>query len=107
MREFGYVQQVIEDFFNSEDQMMVVSILPDTYANPNSASCAYRCAIKKLGYNITIRMINGNVYLIKTKTSCWTARNQKGICATCARRYPSKYCAICTNRSCYKEKDHD
>lgn len=107
MRKFGYVQQIVEDFFNSNEQMMVVSILPETYANPNSARCAYRCAIKKLGYNITIRMIQGDVYLIKTKTSGWTARNQKGACVTCARRYPSKYCAMCTNQSCYKEKDHD
>ena len=107
MRKFGYVQQVVEDFFNSEEQMTVVSILPETYSNQNSARCAYRNAIKKLGYSITIRMIHGDVYLIKPKNSCWTAKNQKGACFTCARRYPSKHCAVCSNLSCYKEKEHD
>ena len=48
MRKFGYVQQVVEDFYQSDKDMIVVSILPHTYANANSARCAYHNAIKKL-----------------------------------------------------------
>lgn len=55
MRKFGYVQQIVEDFFKSDEQMIVVSILPETYANPNSARCAYRNAIKSWG--ITLRFV--------------------------------------------------
>ena len=99
MRKFGYVQQVVEDFFNSEEQMMVVSILPETYANPNSARCAYRCAIKKLGYSIAIRMIHGDMYLIRVQNPNWTAKNRNNCCNTCGHRYPSSACATCKDMS--------
>lgn len=107
MRKFGYVQQVVEDFFNSEEPLMVVSILPETYSSVNSARCAYRCAIKRLGYNIVVRLIQGDMYLIRVKNTNWTAKSQGKACSKCSRRYPSKYCALCNNLSNYREKDHD
>lgn len=107
MRTYGYVQQVIEDFWHSWDKMRVVSILPETYANANSARCAYRNAIKKLRYDIAIRMISGELYLIKVQNPNWTAKNYNKACFKCANRYPSKECAVCNNLSQYKEKHDD
>ena len=111
MRKFGYVQQVVEDFHQSDKEMVIVSILPGTYANINSARCAYRNAIKKLGYNnIAVRVINGDMYLIRVQNPSWTAKNYGGVCADCVHRYPSKECATCNMLSNYvsrKELEHD
>ena len=96
MRKFGYVQQVVEDFYQSGKDVIIVSILPETYANTNSARCAYRNAIKKLGYNnIAVRVINGDMYLIRVHNTHWTAKNYDGVCFNCIHRYPSKECATC------------
>ncbi len=65
MRKFGPVQQVVEDFYQSDKDVMIVPLLPRTYASINSAWSAYRKAIKSLGYNIAIRNIHNNLYLIK------------------------------------------
>ena len=111
MRKFGYVQQVVDDFHQSEKDMVIVSILPETYANANSARCAYRNAIKKLGYNnVAVRIINGNMYLIRVQNPSWTAKNYDGVCLDCIHRYPSKECATCNVLSNYisrKELEHD
>jgi len=105
MRRFGYVQQVVEDFHQSSQDIMIVSILPKTYANHNSARCAYRNAIKKLGYNnITVRIINGDMYLIRVRNTTWTAKNYEGACFDCVHRYPSKECATCNMLSNYVSK---
>lgn len=111
MRKFGYVQQVVEGFHQSSKEIVTVSILPGTYANINSARCAYRNAIKKLGYNnIAVRVINGDMYLIRVQNPSWTAKNYGGVCADCVHRYPSKECASCNRMSNYvsrKELEHD
>lgn len=110
MRRFGYVQQVIEAFQQSDKDMIVVSILPGTYSSSNSARCAYRGAIKRLQYdNITMRIINGDMYLIKLQNPNWTAKNYGGLCFSCIHRYPSKECATCSMLSNYspKETKHD
>ena len=111
MRKFGYVQQVVEGFHQSDKEMVIVSILPGTYANINSARCADRNAIKKLGYNnIAVRVINGDMYLIRVQNPSWTAKNYGGVCADCVHRYPSKECATCNMLSNYisrKELEHD
>lgn len=111
MRKFGYVQQVVEDFHQSDKEMVIMSILPGTYATINSARCAYRNAIKKLGYNnIAVRVINGDMYLIRVQNPSWTAKNYGGVCADCVHRYPSKECASCNRMSNYisrKELEHD
>lgn len=105
MRKFGYVQQVVEGFQQSGKDMIIVSILPETYANTNSARCAYRNAIKKLGYNnIAVRVINGDMYLIRVQNPSWTAKNYGGVCADCVHRYPSKECATCNMMSNYVSK---
>lgn len=111
MRKFGYVQQVVEDFYQSDKDMVVVSILPGTYANINSARFAYRNDIKKLNYNnITVRIINGDMYMIRVRNPNWTAKNYGGVCSDCVHRYPSKECASCNRMSNYisrKELEHD
>ena len=104
MRKFGYVQQVVEDFNKSGKDIMIVSILPGTYANQNSARCAYRNAIKKLKYNITVRMINGDMYLIRIRNTSWTAKNYDSVCLSCLNRYPSKECATCNGLSNYLQR---
>lgn len=105
MRRFGYVQQVIEDFHQSNKEIITVFILSGTYANTNSARCAYRNAIKKLGYNnIAVRVINGDMYLIKVQNPCCTAKNYGGVCTDCVHRYPSKECATCNMMSNYISK---
>lgn len=106
MRKFGYVQQVIDDFYQSCGDIVTVSILPGTYASINSARCAYRNAIKKLGYHnlIAVRVINGDMYLIRVKDPCWTAKNYGGVCDNCLHRYPSRECATCSLMSNYVSK---
>ena len=95
MKERGYVQQVVEDFYQSGKDIIIASILPGTYANANSARCAYRNAIKKLNHNIAVRVINGDMYLIRVRNTHWTAKNYDGMCFDCGHRYPSKECATC------------
>lgn len=110
MRKFGYVQQVVEDFYQSNKEAIIVSILPGTYANINSARCAYRNAVKKLGYNIAVRVLKGDMYLIRVQNPSWTAKNYDGVCLDCIHRYPSKECATCNMMSNYvsrKELEHD
>lgn len=111
MSKFGYVQQVIEEFQQSGKDITIVSILPKTYANTNSARCAYRNAIKKLGYNnIAVRIINGDMYLFRIQNLNWTAKNYNRVCIDCINRYPSKECATCNMMSNYvskKELEHD
>ena len=107
MRKFGYVQQVVESFYQSDKDMVIVSILPGTYANINSARCAYRNAIKRLGYNIAVRVINGNLYLIRIQNPNWTTRYYGAVCNDCVYRYPSKECATCTMMSNYVSKDKE
>lgn len=104
MRKLGYVQQVVEEFYQSGELVAVVGLLPETYANANSARCAYRNAVKRLGHNITVRMINGDLYLIRVQNHNWTAKNQSKACFTCSCRYPSKECTTCDNLSNYSPK---
>ncbi len=95
MRKFGYVQQVVEDFYKSDKDVLTVSLLPRTYANNSSARCAYKNAIKTLGYNIAVRIINGDMYLIRIRYPVWTASHYEGNCYDCAHKYPSKECVTC------------
>ena len=110
MRKFGYVQQVVEDFHQSDKEAIIVSILPGIYANINSARCAYRNAVKKLGYNIAVRVLKGDMYLIRVQNPTWTAKYYGAVCTDCVHRYPSKECATCNMLSNYvsrKELEHD
>ena len=106
MRKLGYVQQVVEDFYQSEKDMIVISILPGTYANANSARCAYRNAIKRLNHDsIVVRIINGDMYLIKVRNIQWTAKNYDSMCFDCGHRYPSKECTTCNCLSNFMPKE--
>ena len=108
MRKFGYVQQVVESFYQSNKDMVIVSILPGTYATINSARCAYRNAVKKLGHNnIAVRVINGDLYLIRVQNPNWTTRYYGAVCIDCVHRYPSKECTTCIMMSNYVSKDKE
>ena len=107
MRKFGYVQQIIEDFYQSEKDCMVVSLLPGTYSTYNSGYTSYRQAVKKFGYPIAIRKINSEIYLIRIKNPQWTARNYTKLCTSCTHRFPSKECATCDNLINYCPKGDD
>lgn len=105
MRKFGYVQQIVENFYNSSDMVTVVSIPDSSYANQNSCRAAYRNAVKRLGYDIAVRMIKGNLYLIKVKCSNWAAKNYGGACYSCANRWPSKACSTCNSLSSFAKTE--
>ena len=105
MRKFGYVQQVVDDFYQSGEDLAMVVMLPGTYASADSARNAYRNAAKKLGHSIVVRIINGDLYLIRVMTPEWTINNCSHMCSSCARRYPSKECARCNKLSNYQPKE--
>ena len=107
MRKHGYVQNIVEEFHNSDELVKVVALPDKAYASPCSARCAYRYAIKSLGYSITSRVINGDLYLIKVQNPHWTAKNHNKACYSCENRWPSKECSTCENLSSFKERSHE
>lgn len=107
MRKYGYVQKIVEDFQNSPELVKVLAMPDKAYSSPNSARCAYRRAIASLGYHITPRVINGDMYLIKIQNPNWTAKNYNKACYSCENRWPSKECSTCENLSSFKERSHE
>ena len=58
--------QIILDEFMRSDALAVRCIMePGEYANASSAQSSYHAAIKRLGYPIAARILNGDMYLIK------------------------------------------
>lgn len=108
-RKYGYVQAFVDEFNNSLDPITVVPIPEGTYSNPNSARCAYRNAIKTLGCDMVVRMIHGDLYLIKIQNPNWTIKHFNGECYACGNRYPSRECSTCINLSnfTFAEREYD
>lgn len=107
MRKFGYVQKIVNDFWNSEDMVKVCALPNKAYANQNSARVAYRRAVTSLGYNIVVRILNGDLYLIKIQNKNWTAKNYNRACHSCVNRWPSRECSTCDNLSNYQQGDNN
>lgn len=99
MRKFGYVQQIVTEFAESKEPLKIVALPDKAYSNQNSARCAYRSAIKRMGYAMVVRVLNGDLYLIKLQNINWTAKNYNRACHSCINRYPSRECSTCDNLS--------
>lgn len=58
------LQRSLEEFLNSGETAMKCVFAEDEYSNLKSAQSSYRAAIRRLGYPIAARTMNGSLYLI-------------------------------------------
>lgn len=59
------LQTVLDEFMRSDALAVRCIIEPGEYSNASSAQSGYHAAIKRLGYPIAARVLNGDMYLIK------------------------------------------
>lgn len=59
------LQTVLDEFMRSDALAVRCVMAPGEYANASSAQSSYHAAIKRLGYPIAARILNGDMYLIK------------------------------------------
>lgn len=59
------LQTILDEFMRSDALAVRCVMAPGEYANTNSAQSSYHMAIKRLGYPIAARVLNGDMYLIK------------------------------------------
>lgn len=59
------LQTVLDEFMRSDALAVRCIMEPGEYANASSAQSSYHAAIKRLGYPIAARILNGDMYLIK------------------------------------------
>lgn len=59
------LQTVLDEFMRSDALAVRCIMEPGEYANASSAQSSYHNAIKRLGYPIAARILNGDMYLIK------------------------------------------
>lgn len=59
------LQTILDEFMRSDALAVRCVMAPGEYANANSAQGSYHTAIKRSGYPIAARVINGDMYLIK------------------------------------------
>lgn len=59
------LQTVLDEFMRSDALAVRCIMEPGEYANASSAQNSYHAAIKRLGYPIAARILNGDMYLIK------------------------------------------
>lgn len=59
------LQTVLDEFMRSDALAVRCIMEPGEYANASSAQSSYHAAIKRLGYPIAARVLNGSMYLIK------------------------------------------
>ena len=59
------LQTVLDEFMRSDALAVRCIMEPREYANASSAQSSYHAAIKRLGYPIAARILNGDMYLIK------------------------------------------
>lgn len=104
MRNYNYVRQIVKEFYESEDQIRVLPIPTGSYSTTNSGCSSYRSAISKLGYPIAVRLLNGDIYLIKVRNSNWTLDCGLKICSSCINRWPSYKCSTCEDACNYVKK---
>ena len=57
------LQEKLEEFANSNEELAKVAYLPHEYASLQSAYGSIRAAIKRFGYCFHVRMIDGAIYL--------------------------------------------
>ena len=59
------LQTILDEFMRSDAQAVRCVMSEGEYANASSAQSSYHNAIKRLGYPIAARILNGDIYLIK------------------------------------------
>lgn len=59
------LQTILDEFMRSDAQAVRCVMSEGEYANASSAQSSYHNAIKRLGYPIAARILNGDMYLIK------------------------------------------
>lgn len=59
------LQTILDEFMRSDAQAVRCVMSEGEYANASSAQSSYHNAIKRLGYPIEARILNGDMYLIK------------------------------------------
>lgn len=59
------LQTILDEFMCSDALAVRCVMAPGEYANARSAQSSYHMAIKRLGYPIAARVLNGDMYLIK------------------------------------------
>ena len=59
------LQERLEEFANSDEELAKVAYHPHEYASVQSAYCSIRSAIKRFRYSFRARIIDGAVYLDK------------------------------------------
>lgn len=59
------LQTILDEFMCSDALAVRCVMAPGEYANARSAQSSYHAAIKRLGYPIAARVLNGIMYLIK------------------------------------------
>ena len=59
------LQTILDEFMRSDALAVRCIMEPGEYANASSAQSSYHAAIKRLGYPIAARILNGDMYLIK------------------------------------------
>lgn len=59
------LQIILDRFMSSEEPAVHCILRPGEYSSLNSAQSTYCKAIKRLGYPIMVRVIAGEMYLVK------------------------------------------
>lgn len=62
------LQATLNEFARMEDTIVKCVFEPGEYSSIKSAQSSYYTAIKRSGYHMTARILNGELYLIKLST---------------------------------------
>lgn len=62
------LQATLEEFMKMDDLIARCVFEPGEYSSVRSAQSSYYTAIKRCGYHMTARILNGELYLIKLST---------------------------------------
>lgn len=61
------IQAILEEFMSSEEIAVRCILDEGEYRNIKSAHSSYSTAIRRLKYPIRVRVLNGDIYLIKVR----------------------------------------
>lgn len=59
------LQQVLEEFMESDDLVVHIALLPGEYKNASSAQSSFYKAIQRLRYPVVARVLHKELYLLK------------------------------------------
>ena len=61
------LQSILHEFMEQDDLIMKLTFAPGKYKSPHTAQNSLRVCANNLRLPITVRVLNGEVYLIKTQ----------------------------------------